>query len=124
MTPPVQPPTKAACTTRRSTLSLRRACISRRIGTCRVNLAIRTFVFLFMGIAGRNVSPVSFREALRASGVVSEMTFAVRGILLCRKAEEKAIPLEKREKTPARKPSEGGLPLFKARNGLKKEKEA
>ena len=77
-----------------------------------------------MGIAGRNVSPVSFREALRASGVVSEMTFAVRGILLCRKAEEKAIPLEKREKTPARKPSEGGLPLFKARNGLKKEKEA
>lgn len=48
----------------------------------------------------------------------------VRGNLLCRKAEEKAIPLEKREKTPARKPSEGGLPLFKARNGLKKEKEA
>ena len=46
------------------------------------------------------------------------------GNLLCRKAEEKAIPLEKREKTPARKPSEGGLPLFKARNGLKKEKEA
>jgi hypothetical protein len=80
-----------------------------------VNLAIRTFVFLFMGIAGRNVSPVSFREALRASGVVSEMTFAVRGILLCRKAEEKAIPLEKREKPPVRNHSEGGFLLFKTR---------
>ena len=44
-----------------------------------------------------------------------ENGLAVRGILLCRKAEEKAIPLEKREKPPVRNHSEGGFLLFKTR---------